>query len=52
MDLAELYRRLLERDYAQDEPVVAMLTAALTKIQGHGNRGEFPTEVLLMAAWG
>ena len=38
MDLAEayvepvigqLYRRLLERDYAQDDPAVAMLTAAL-----------------------
>ena len=61
MDLAEayvgpviyqLFRRLLERVYAQDDPEVAKLTAALTNILGHDNRGHRPTEVLLMAAWG
>ena len=41
----ELYRRLLERDYAQDEPeLTAMLTAALTNILVHDNRGVRPTE--------
>ena len=48
----ENYRRLLERDYAQDDPVVPMLTAALTNILGHDNSGDHPTKVLLMAAWG
>ena len=50
-DIDELYQRL-ERDYAQDDPEVVMLTAALTKIRGHDNRGDRPTEVLLRAAWG
>ena len=49
MDLAEAnvgpvkdepYRRLLERDYSQDDPEVAMLTAALTNLLGHDNRGD------------
>ena len=35
----ELYRILLERDYARDDPEVAMLTAALTNILGHDNYG-------------
>ena len=48
----ELYLRLLERDYAQDDSQVAMLTAALTNILGHDNREDCPTEVLLMASWG
>ena len=59
MDLAEanvgpviddLYRKLLERDNVQDAPEVAMLTAVLTNILGNDNRGDCPTEVLLMAA--
>ena len=49
MDLAEayvgpmvdaIYRRLIERD------------TALINILGHDNRGDRPTEVLLMAAYG
>ena len=48
----ELYSKLLERDYAQDDPEVVMLTTALTNILGYDNRGERPTEFLLMAAWG
>ena len=50
--LDELHRRLLERDYAQDDPEVAMLTADLTQMLGHDNCGDRPTEVLLVAAWG
>ena len=48
----ELYRRLMERDNVQDEIEVVMLTGALTNILGHDNRGDHPTAVLLMAAWG
>ena len=48
----ELFCRLLERDYAQNDPKVTMLTAALINILGHKNRGDRPTEVLLMVACG
>ena len=46
----ELYHRLLEKDYAQDDTEVVILTATLTNILGHYNRGDRPTENLLMAA--
>ena len=61
MDLAEanvgpmidaIYRRLMDRDFALEDPGVVMLLAALINILGHGNRGDRPTEVLLMAAYG
>ena len=61
MDLAEayvrpmidaIYRRVMDRDFALEDPQVAMLLFALTKILGHDNRGDRPTEVLLMAAHG
>ena len=61
MDLAEayvgpmidaIYRRLMDRDFALEDPVVVMLLAALINILGHDNRGDRPTEVLLMAAYG
>ena len=61
MDLAEayvgpmvdaIYRRLMDRDFALEDPEVAMLLTALTNILGHDNRGDRPTEVLLMAAYG
>ena len=61
MDLAEayvglmidaIYRRLMDRDFALKDPEVVMLLTALTKILGHDNRGDRPTEVLLMAAYG
>ena len=48
----ELYHRLLERDFAHDDPEVVMWTAALTYFQGHDNRGDRPAEVLLIADWG
>ena len=38
----ELYRRLLEIYNIQDDPKVVLLTAALTKILGHDNRGYPP----------
>ena len=48
----EIFRRLLERDYTQDDPEGIILKDALTNTLGRDNRGDRPTEVLLMAAWG
>ena len=61
MDLAEayvgpmvdaIYRRLMDRDFALEDPEVVMLITALINILGHDNRGDRPTEVLLIAAYG
>ena len=61
MDLAEayvgptidaIYLRLMDRDFALEDPEVVMLLTALINILGHDNRGDRPTEVLLMAAYG
>ena len=61
MDLAEayigpmidaIYRRLIDRDFALEDPEVVMLLKTLINILGHDNRGDRPTEVLLMAAYG
>ena len=42
----------MDRDFALEDPEVVMLLATLIKILGHDNRGDRPTEVLLMAAYG
>ena len=51
MDLAEayvgpmvdaIYRRLIERDFALEDPEVVMLLTALINILGHHNRGDPP----------
>ena len=47
-----IYRRLIERNFALEDPEVVMLLTALINILGHDNRGDRPTEVLLMAAYG
>ena len=47
-----IYRRLMDRDFALEDPEVVMLLTALINILGHDNRGYRPTEVLLMAAYG
>ena len=62
MDLAEayvgpivdaIYRRLTDRDFALEDPeVVFLLLVAFFNILGHDNRGDRPTEFLLMAAYG
>ena len=61
MDLAEayvgpmvdaIYRRLMDRDFALEDREVVMLLTALINILGHDNRGDRPTEVLLMEAYG
>ena len=60
MDLAEayvgpmidaIYLRLMDRDFALEDPEVVMLLAALIIIMGHDNRVDRPTEVILMAAY-
>ena len=54
MDLAEayvgpmidaIYRRLIDRDFALEDPEVVMLLTALFNILGHDNREDRPTEV-------
>ena len=61
MDLAEayggpmvdaIYRRLMDRDFALEDPEVVMLLTALINILGHDSREDRPAEVLLMAAYG
>ena len=47
-----MYRRLMNRDFALEDPEVVMLLTALMNILGHDNREDHPTEVLLMAAYG
>ena len=47
-----IYRRLMDRDFALEDPEVVMMLTALINILGHDNRGDHPTEVLLMAAYG
>ena len=61
MDLADayvgqmvdaIYRRLMDRHFALEDPEVVMLLTALINFLGHDNRGNHPTEVLLVAAYG
>ena len=61
MDLAEayvgpmidaIYRHLMVRDFALEDPEVAILLAALINILGHDNRGDRPKEVFMMASYG
>ena len=47
-----IYRRLMDRDFALEDPEVVMLLTALINNLGHDNRGDRPTDVLLMAAYG
>ena len=45
-----IYRRLMDRDFALEDPEVVMLLTALINI--NDNHGDRPTEVLLIAAYG
>ena len=47
-----IYCRLMDGDFALEDPEVVMLLTVLINILGHDNRGDRPTEVLLMAAYG
>ena len=42
----------MDRNFALEDPEVVMLLTALINILGHNNRGDRPTEVLLMAVYG
>ena len=46
-----IYRRLMDREFALEDPEVVMFLTALINILGHDNRGDRSTEVLLMAAY-
>ena len=50
--IGAIYRRLMDRDFALEDPEVVMMLVALTNILGHNNSGDRPRKVLLMAAYG
>ena len=56
MGLAEAYVGLMkdamDRDFALKDPEVVTLLVVLINILAHDNRGDSPTEVFLMAAYG
>ena len=47
-----IYCRVMDRDFALEDPEVITLLAALITIFGHDNYGDRTTEVSLMAACG
>ena len=47
-----IYRRLTDQDFNLEDQEVVMLLVPLINILWHDNRGDRPTEVLLMAAYG
>ena len=47
-----IYRRVVDRDFAPEDPDMLMLLATLTNILGHDNRGDRPTEVLMIVGYG
>ena len=47
-----IYCRLMDRDFAVEDPEVVMLLAALKNIMGLDNHGDRQREVLLLAAYG
>ena len=49
--IVAIYRRLMDRDFALEDPEVVILLDALINILGYDNRRNRPTEVLLMAAY-
>ena len=50
--IGAIYCRLMVRDFALEDPQVVKWLVALINILGHDNRGDRPTEVLMMAAYG
>ena len=47
-----IYRRLMDQNFALEDPELFMLMTALTDIFRHKNRWDCPTEVLLMVTYG
>ena len=50
--LDEIYQRLLDCNFAQEDPGLPMFTVALLNALGREGRGDRPTEVVLMLAYG
>ena len=47
-----IYRRLMDRDFALEDPEVVILLVALINILGHDNHWDRPTQVLMVVAYG
>ena len=50
--LDEIYQRLIDCNFGVEEPEFLMFTVALLKAMGREGRGDRPTEVVLMIAFG
>ena len=50
--LDEVYQRLIDCNFGLEEPELVMFTVALLNMLGREARGERPTEVVLMLAFG
>ena len=50
--LDEIYQQLIECDFAQEDPGLAMFVVALLKALGREGQVNCPTEVVLMLAFG
>ena len=50
--LDEIYQRLIDCDFAREDPGLAMFVVALLNALGREGRGNRPTEVVLMLAFG
>ena len=50
--LVQIYQRLIDCDFAQEDPGMAMFVVALLNALGRECRGNRPTEVVLMLAFG
>ena len=50
--LDEIYQRLIDCDFTQEDPGLAMFVVALLNALGREGRGNCPTEVVLMLAFG
>ena len=50
--LDEIYQRLIDCDFTREEPGLAMFVVALFNALGREGRGNRPTEVMLILAYG
>ena len=50
--LDEIYQRLIDCDFTREDPGLAMFVVALLNALGQEGRGNRPTEVVLMLAFG
>ena len=50
--LYEIYQRLVDSNFALEDPELATFTVILLNAMGREGRGDCPTEVVLMLAFG